>query len=240
MSPASAARPGFSQRQADHWSLAQVPLFSSLGSTELAELSTLVRPLRCRKREVIFREGDEGTALYIVRKGEVKIVLRSPDGKEATLGFRSAGDFFGEQALLDGEPRSADVVAMEPCELLSLRRDNFLRFLTDHPQVAISLLAILSQRLRSTTRLVNDAIFLDVRTRVVKTVLDLASARGVPGPDGEMTIPRLTQEELAHMVSASRESVNKWLKYYERLGFLSLLRGRLVVRQLPRLRQEIY
>jgi len=236
----SAARQGFSQRQADGWSLAQVPLFSSLDSTELAALSALARPLRCRKGEVVFREGDEGTTLFIVKKGEVRIVLRSQDGKEATLGFRAAGDFFGEQALLDGEPRSADVIATEACELLSLRREGFLHFLTGHPEVAISLLAILSQRLRSTTRLVNDAIFLDVRTRVVKTVLDLANARGIPGPDGEMTIPRLTQEDLAHLVSASRESVNKWLRYYERLGFLSLLRGRLVVRQLLRLRQEIY
>lgn len=240
MSPVSAARQGVSQRQPDRWSLAQVPLFSSLNSNELAALSALARPLRCRKGEVVFREGDDGTSLFIVKRGEVKIVLRSPDGKEATLGFRTAGDFFGEQALLDGEPRSADVIATEACDLLCLRRESFLRFLTDHPAVALNLLAILSQRLRSTTRLVNDAVFLDVRTRVVKIVLDLASARGNPGHDGEVTIPRLTQEDLAHIVGASRESVNKWLKYYERLGLLRLSRGRLIVRQPLRLRQEIY
>jgi len=240
VSPASVTRRAFSQRQAERWSLAHVPLFAALDPPELATLSALAHPLRCRKGEVVFREGDDGTTLFVVKKGEVKIVLRSHDGKEATLGFRTAGDFFGEQALLDGEPRSADVIATEACELLCLRREGFLRFLADHPTVAIALLAILSQRLRSTTRLVNDAIFLDVRTRVVKAVLDLTNARGIPGPEGELTVPRLTQEDLAHIVSASRESVNKWLKYYERLGFLSLLRGRLVVRQLPRLRQEIY
>lgn len=193
-----------------------------------------------RKNEVVFHEGDQGTSLFVVERGEVKIVLRSAEGKEAILGFRAAGDFFGEMALLDGEPRSANVIATEPCEVLILRRDDFLRFIAEHPNVAVGLLAILSQRLRSTTRLVHDASFLNIRARVVRAILDLASLRGILGVDGEISIPRLTQEDLAQMVGATRESVNKWLKYYERLSVLTLTRGRVIVKRPQRLRQEIY
>lgn len=220
--------------------LSKVQLFSALSSAEIAEMVKRVQRRRFRRGETIFHEGDVGTALFIVEAGEVKIVLRSADGKEVLIGFRKPGDFFGEMALLDGEPRSTDAIATEPSSLLILWREEFLRFLIERPQVAVDLLAILSRRLRSTTRLVQDAAFLNVRARLVKVLLELAESKGIPGPEAEVTIPRLTQLDLAAMVSATRESVNKWLRYYERLGMVKLRRGGLDLLQPQRLRQEIY
>lgn len=224
---------------ARHWLIAQVPLFSRLPGKEVSDLAVLMHRRRYGKGEVVFHEGDIGTTLYIVEHGEAKIVLRSPDGKEAVLGYRGPGDFFGELALLDGEPRSADVVTTQPSVLLTLRREDFLRFLTERPEAAIGLLEMLSRRLRSTTRLFHDTTFLDVRARVVKALLDLTRSKGVPTPDGAITV-RVTQGDIAGIVGATRESANKWLKYYERLGVLHLHRGRLVVRDPQRLRSEIY
>lgn len=215
-------------------------LFSGLSDEELSKLTSFVRRRRYRKGETVFHEGDAGSAVFFVEKGEVKIVLRSPEGKEAILGYRQQGDFFGEQALLDGEARSADVIATVTCDLLIVRREDFLQILNNYPAVAVNLLAVLSQRLRSTTRLVHAATFLDTRARVVKAILDLAHSKGVPDSSGAITIPGLTQEDLGHMVGATRESVNKWLKFYERHGLLALHRGRLIVKQPQRLRQEIY
>lgn len=240
VSPEHVASQKASTRPTDRSLLWRVPLFSGLSDEELTHLTSRVRRRRYRKGETVFHEGDLGTALFFVERGAVKIVLRSPEGKEATLGFRRQGDFFGEQALLDGETRSADVIATETCDLLLLPRDDFHQVLNTYPKVAVNLLGILSQRLRVTTRLVHAATFLDIRARVVKAILDLAYSRGVTDSSGGISIARLTQEDLGHLVGATRESVNKWLKYYERHDLLTLQRGRLVVKDAHKLRQEIF
>ena len=233
--------------------LAQVPLFAALTAEELAGLAALLSRRRYAKGEVIFHQGDAGTALYIVEEGGVKIVLGSEEGKEVILALLGRGDFFGELALLDGEPRSADAVARDATQLLALRRDDFLRFVLDKPRVAASLLAVLSRRLRRTDQLVHDAAFLDVRGRLARVLLELAEAQGRPEPAGVAaggTFPvgaaaatvvlaaRLTQGELAEMVGATRESINKWLGFYTRRGVLRFERGRLTLMDLQRLRQD--
>jgi CRP/FNR family transcriptional regulator, cyclic AMP receptor protein len=223
--------------------LAQVPLFSGLAPGELHGLTTLIRRHRYEEGEVIFHEGDAGTALYIIEKGEVKIVLGSAEGKEVVLSLLGPGDFFGELALLDGEPRSADAVAMETSDLLILQRHDFLRFVAEQPQVAVNLLAVLSRRLRRVDQLVLDAAFLDVRARLVRTLLELAQTRGQPGPPGPQSVviaSRLTQSDLANMIGATRESVNKWLRYYAQKGLVRHLRGRLTLLDVIRLREELY
>lgn len=220
--------------------LAQVPLFAALTPGELRSLEALLRPHRYQVGEIIFHEGDDGTALYIIEEGEVKIVLGSPEGKEVVLGLLGRGDFFGELALLDGEPRSADAVATASSLLQILRREDFSRFLADKPRVAANLLAALSRRLRRTDQLVHDAAFLDVRTRLVKVLLNLAETRGQAGPRGIVITSRLTQADLANMVGATRESINKWLRYYEAQGLVHHQRGRLTVVNLQRLREDLY
>jgi CRP/FNR family transcriptional regulator, cyclic AMP receptor protein len=221
--------------------LMQVPLFARLSPSELDGLRVVVRPHRYAAGEIIFHEGDEGTALYIVEKGEVKIVRGSAEGKEVLLGsLLGPGDFFGELALFDGEPRSANAVAKEISDLLILERQDFRRFVAEHPQVALNLLQVLSRRLRRTDELLADAAFLDVRARLVKRLLDLTKTSVQPGPPGSVVIAsRLTQSELADMVGTTRESINKALQYYIKKGWLRRERGRLTLLDLTRLREDV-
>lgn len=220
--------------------LAQVPLFAHLSPEELSALAALLHRRRFGKGEVIFHEGDVGTALYIIEEGEVRIVLRSPEGKEVVLVLLGRGDIFGELALLDGEPRSADAVAKEPSQLMVLRREDFLNFLDAKPKVAGVLLAALSRRLRRNAQILHDAAFLDVHARLARVLLDLGQTHGQPGPEGIVISPRLTQTELANLVGVTRESVNKWLRFYERRGIVRRRGGRLVIVEPQRLRQDIY
>ncbi len=219
--------------------LAQVPLFSGLNPGELDGLAALVRRHRYATGEIIFHKDDAGTALYVIEKGEVKIVLGSAEGKEVVLSLLGPGDFFGELALLDGEPRSADAVAMETSELLILQRQDFLRFIVLQPQVAVNLMAVLSRRLRRVDQLVHDAAFLPVRLRLIRTLLDLAQTQGQAGSEGVVIATPLTQTVLADMVLATRESINKWLGYYAEKGLVRHDRGRLTLLDIERLRKEL-
>lgn len=218
--------------------LARISLFESLEAEELEHLSTLLRSRRYAKGEVIFHRGDVGTALYIVRKGQVAIRLSSDDGKEAILALLDRGDFFGELALLDDEPRSTDAVAREEVDLLGLQREDFRRFLEARPQLAMRLLATLSRLVRRITQSVHDKTFLDARTRVVRVLLDLAQSQGAPGAEGVVIHQRLTQTELANLCGLTRESTNKWLRFYVREGLLSYEGGQITLLQPERLGQE--
>ncbi len=209
--------------------LAQVSIFQDLPPAELEHLSTLIRPRRYAKGEVIFHQGDVGTALYIIRKGEVAIRLSSADGKEVILALLDRGDFFGELALLDGEPRSTDAVAREEADLLALQREDFRHFLDARPQVALGLLATLSRLVRHVTQLVHDTTFLDARKRLVRVLLDLARNQGQPAAGGLVIPQRLTQSELANLCGLTRESTNKWLRFYVREGLLSYEGGRITL-----------
>ncbi|HYI02132.1 Crp/Fnr family transcriptional regulator [Hyalangium sp.] len=218
--------------------LAKVPMFEHLAQEQLEHLSGLLHARRYPKGEVIFHEGDVGTALFIIRKGQVAIRLSSLDGKEATLALLERGDFFGELALLDGEPRSTDAVAREETELLSLQQESFHRFLESSPQVALGLLASLSRLVRRVTRLVHDATFLDARTRLIRVLLELARSQGRPGTDGVVITQKLTQAELANLCGLTRESTNKWLRFFVREGLLSYEGGQITLVHPERLLQD--
>lgn len=217
----------------------QIPLFAQLSTEQLTRLAGLARPHRHGKEHVIFNEGDPGTALYLIVKGRVKIGQSSPDGKERILALLGPGDVFGDLALLDGGPRSADAVVAEDAELLVIPRQEFMTFVLEQPQVAMRLLVVLSQRLRRTNLLVHDAAFFDVRGRLARVLLELARADGEAEPGGALLCPQLTQSDLAGMVGVTRESINKWLRYYERSGIVLRRRGRLVVVDPQRLAADI-
>jgi CRP/FNR family transcriptional regulator, cyclic AMP receptor protein len=128
--------------------LAQVGLFADLTSSELIGLARLMRPRACARDEVIYLRGDPGNAFYVIASGAVKIALSARDGKEIILRRLGRGDFLGELALLDDQPRVADAIATEPSVLLTLRRDAFRHFLEEHPTAATRLLAAMSHYLR--------------------------------------------------------------------------------------------
>jgi CRP-like cAMP-binding protein len=228
--------------RAEPEALARVGLFADLSPAELGGLAALMRPRAYAREEVIYLRGDAGTAFYVIGSGRVKIALTSPDGKELILRRLSPGEFHGELALLDDEPRSADAIATEPSVLLVLQRDAFRQFLAEHPAVATKLLATVSQYLRRNAELIQDATFLDVPARLARILLELAGGDGADElpPAGAVIPDRMKQAELASLVGATRESVNKWLGSFERQGLISYERGQITLLRPGALRQRIY
>lgn len=202
---------------------ARHPLFSSAPPDELRALVERSRVRTYRPEEVIFHQDDYGDGLYIVRSGAVKISVAIEGGQESTIALMFPGDCFGELAVLDEETRSASAVALERTEALFIKRADFRDFLERTPAVAMRLIGLLCARVRRTDEQVADLVFSDVYGRVAKKLLELAETRGTTHGDGGTTIDlQLTQQDLADMVGASRESVNKVLKYYRDKGFIAV------------------
>jgi CRP/FNR family cyclic AMP-dependent transcriptional regulator len=211
--------------------LRSVPLFANLADDDLDLLAGDLRRRRYARGQIIFAAGDPGDNLYLVESGTVKLAFTSAEGREVILDLMGPTDFFGDMALLDGESRSADAIALEPSVLCLLGRDQFLRFLEHRPRAAIVLLAFLSGRLRRDARLLQDAAFLDVPARLARTILRLAKR----GADGVTRTPRLTQTDLAGITGTTRETLNKWLGFYEDEGLIRRERGSIAVVDADRL-----
>jgi CRP/FNR family cyclic AMP-dependent transcriptional regulator len=194
--------------------LARVSLFAGLNADDLRELAVAARRRTFQAGDAILHRDEPGHVLYVIRSGRVKICLTSPDGQEIVLALFGMGDYFGELALLDGQPRSASAIAIETTETLALQRADFLRAVQRYPRIAISIMQVLAQRLRQTDVLVEDLLFLDVHGRVAKKLLDLAETHGTRTAEGIRIEMRLTQGALAALVGASRESVNKVMGYF--------------------------
>jgi CRP/FNR family cyclic AMP-dependent transcriptional regulator len=221
-------------------SLARVPLFAGLDASSLQKIAVAARRRCFRQSEVIFRRDELGTVLYVIIRGKVKICLISPDGQEAALAVLSSGDCFGELAILDGQARSADAVALEPVEAFALRRADFHKAVMADPRIAIQVMQVLSQRLRQADEQIESLIFLDVYGRVAHKLLQLAEAYGVQTSEGVRIDLRLTQQELASLVGASRESVNKVMGYFTEKQYVSTDRHKITILRLADLRRHVY
>ncbi len=219
--------------------LAQVPLFADLDADSLGELAAVVRQRVFRPGEVIFHRGDPGQVLYLINTGKVKICLTSPEGQEVSLAVLGPGECFGELALFDGQPRSADAQAIERVETHALQRADFIKAVLQHPRIAVQVLHVLSGRLRQTDEMIQDLLFLDVHGRVAKKLLELSESHGVRTPSGIRIELRLTQGELAAMVGASRESVNKVMGYLTDKQYITTDKHRTTVTRLAELRRRI-
>lgn len=218
--------------------LAKVPLFAGLPEAERARLGTLLRSHRYTRGQVIFLEGDEGAALCLIAEGRVRIQLTGADGREVVINVYGPGEIFGEMALLDGEPRSADAIAQEDVRVFWLQREDFAAYLDSHPRAAMTMMAGLSRRLRHTTRVVQDATFRGVPARLARVLLDQAERVGQPVPGGIRLEGRLTQGELAAMVGATRETVNRALRGFEESGMVRWDGNRLVLARPEQLRSR--
>lgn len=214
-----------------------IPLFAGLTETESTVLGRLLRNRRYERGDTVFRQGDPGTCLYLIASGVVKITRQHTDGREIILALLEVGDVFGELALLDGETRSADAVVQASGELLVLDRDPFLDYLDKHPKVAARLLATLSRRLRHTDDLVQEAAFLEVRARLARLILSISEGKG--GAPDRLPPVRLTQGDLAALIGASRESVNRWLKVFAQKGAIRIEKGVVRIVDLEALRAEL-
>jgi CRP/FNR family transcriptional regulator len=202
--------------------LAGVPLFAALDADNAELLANALTTRAVIRGHVVFSEGDPGDRLFIVLDGKVKISRAAADGRENLLAVLGPGEMFGELSLFDPGPRTATATAVTDCTLTSLDHDDLRPLLNDQPAVAVQLLQALAQRLRRTNEAMADLVFSDVPGRVAKALLDLAERFGDEEGDGVRVRHDLTQEELAQLVGASRETVNKALSEFANRNWLRL------------------
>jgi CRP-like cAMP-binding protein len=203
-------------------------LFRELPATTLEKIAALANRRTCPAGTVIFSQGDEGDALFGLVSGEVRISSSTPDGQEAFFNVMKAGDSFGEIALIDGKPRTASAIAVAESDLMVIRRAHFLELMAREPQLPIHLLTLFCERLRWTSRMVEEAAFLHVPARLARRLLHLANPHGTAATAG--TTIRLSQQDLAHFLSVSRQFVNQHLQRWRKRGWISLARGSVTIR----------
>jgi CRP/FNR family transcriptional regulator, cyclic AMP receptor protein len=216
--------------------LGRCRLFAGMDRDSLAAMARTLRARRFRRGEVLFHEGDPGDALFVVASGAVKVVVPSEEGEEAILVTLRRGDFLGELALLDGAPRSASAIALESTEALALPRDQFRTLVASEPAIRDALLTALSAELRRLTTHVAELHFLDLTGRLAARLTSLAESHGERLPNGAIRLDApLTQSDLAAMIGATRQSVNKLLGEFEAAGLLRIDRDSILVPDVARL-----
>jgi CRP/FNR family cyclic AMP-dependent transcriptional regulator len=202
--------------------LARVPLFAALDAESAASLEATMTRRTLARGHAVFREGDAGDRLFVILDGKVKISRAAPDGRENLLAVLGTAEMFGELSLFDPGPRTASATTVTASTLASLDHDDLRPLLIERPGVAVQLLKALAQRLRRTNEAMADLVFTDVPGRVAKALLDLSAKFGVPEDGNTRVRHDLTQEELAQLVGASRETVNKALSEFAHRGWLQI------------------
>jgi len=216
----------------------RAPLFEALDSDDAEALLTQMSPVRMERGDILFREGEGGDSLYVIREGKIKLGRSSSDGRENLVAILGPGEMFGELSLFDPGPRTMTATAVAETQLMGLGNDSLTGLLTGRPEVAKALLAALAKRLRRTNEHLADLVFTDVPGRVAKALLDLAERFGRPVDNGIMVSHDLTQEELAQLVGASRETVNKALADFATRGWLKLEARAVLLLDVDRLRRR--
>ncbi|WP_029012907.1 Crp/Fnr family transcriptional regulator [Niveispirillum irakense] len=205
-------------------------LFGVLSDTEMAAVLEFARLRRVAAEERIFAKGDPGDSLYVLLRGRVAVQTESPDAKLMLLNILDAGAVFGEIAMLDGGERTATVMAQEASELLRIDRRDFMPFLETRPDLCIRLMGVLCQRVRWTSAIIEDTVFLNVPRRLAKRILMLAQTYGRQTEGGLRIATFVSQEDLANMLGVSREMVNKTLKSFQKAEAITYRNGYLVVK----------
>lgn len=200
----------------------RAPLFTALDEAAALSLRASMDPVKIAKGSILFKEGDDGEHLYVIVDGKLKLGTSSGDGRENLLSILGPGEMFGELSLFDPGPRTSTATAVTDAKLLSLSHEKVIPWLKQNPEVSLQLLTRLSQRLRRTNEAVGDLVFSDVPGRVAKALIDLGDRFGKTTPEGLLVNHDLTQEELAQLVGASRETVNKALADFAGRGWLKL------------------
>lgn len=211
--------------------LGHVPMFRVLAPEVRLVLAERTKRRIFAPGEFILHQGDPGSTLFVVLRGLVKIAITTTSGSELVLALVSGGQFLGEMSLLDGQPRSATAVALETSEVVLLTREAFLACLRIYPEATVSLLAELSARLRRTNRLISEIASHNLQLRLIHKLLDLADTFGQRTPEGVVIGVRLRQQDLADMVNASREQVNRTLRSLQQEGLLHLEHQRITITQ---------
>ncbi|MCH2437946.1 MAG: Crp/Fnr family transcriptional regulator [Acidimicrobiales bacterium] len=193
--------------------MSETILFAGLDDDAMAKVVEAGRDLEMRRGDVLFREGDDPDELFVVLSGRIAIANKSIDGRESMVALMEEGDLFGEMGLFDGRGRSAEARALETSVVTAVPYGPVRNLYQDDPALLWRVVAMLAGRLRTMDAALADSVFLDVTGRTAKRLLDLA------GEEDEFSLP-ITQEELAGMVGASRERVNKAIASFIRLGWI--------------------
>ena len=218
--------------------LKNIPLFNHLKDSQLKEMATRCKNAQYKKGDVVFERTDLSTDLYIVNAGKFKAVLSDDEGDEMVLAQFEKGAFFGELSLLDGQGRSATIVAETDSELAVLKKDVFLELLYNNPKIAVELMTTLARRLRKADDMIESLAFLEVGERLIRALLDAAPAE-VTGGKGFLKAGKLTHKELAARIGSSREAVSKCMKVLTMKGIIKDADGILVAQNaLERLKEE--
>jgi CRP/FNR family transcriptional regulator, cyclic AMP receptor protein len=213
----------------------KAPLFTALEESAALSLHASMDSVKISKGSILFAEGDEGDHLYVIVEGKIKLGTSSGDGRESLLSILGPGEMFGELSLFDPNPRTSTATAVTDAKLLSLGQTKLIPWLTENPRVSLNLLASLAQRLRRTNEAVGDLVFSDVPGRVAKALIDLGERFGKQTDEGLLVNHDLTQEELAQLVGASRETVNKALADFAGRNWLKLDGRAVLITDLERL-----
>ena len=187
----------------------KLTLFAELDDREIASIASVAKLRRYAKDDVIFHADEAGDVFCVIREGKVKITMISPEGKEIILTMMGPGEFFGEMALLDDSPRSATVIALEPLEVVTIWRTDFLQILADNFSITRKMLAELSKRVRRMSLRIESLATMDVYGRLARFFLDLAQQQGKVLDNGYVAVTRPTHQAIANMIGTSRETVSR-------------------------------
>ena len=207
--------------------LENVPLFSGLSSAALAEIEQHSVVKSFKKNAIVINQDDETYSLYVILSGSVKVYISGEDGREAVLNHQSAGDYFGDLALIDKQPRVASVMTTEDSSFMVISREDFMLCLSKNPEIAINLIKPMTSRMRMLAKNVSSLALLDVYGRVARVLLEQAKEQG----DGTLITEKITQQEIADMVGASRAMVSRILKDLKVGGYISIDKKRISIHQ---------
>jgi CRP/FNR family cyclic AMP-dependent transcriptional regulator len=206
--------------------LKSVPLFASFPDEQLRMLVSVVTRRSAPRASVIMAAGDQIDSLYIVISGRLKVMMGDSEGKEVILSLIGPGEFFGEMGLIDDAPRSASVVTIEPCELLSISKRDFKKCLQENFEMAMAVMRGLVRRLRDADRKIGSLALLDVYGRVARLLLDMSEE--VNGQ--KVVAKRLPKQDIAKMIGASREMVSRVMKDLQMGGYIEMRGSTIVLR----------
>ncbi|MFQ5355957.1 MAG: Crp/Fnr family transcriptional regulator [Mariprofundaceae bacterium] len=209
--------------------LKRVPLFSGLSDDELEAIVGLTVVTRTPKKHIVMQEGEIGDAMYIILKGSVKIVYYTPEGREVVLSILGDGEFFGEMALLDSEPRSATVMTLEDSELAYIRRSDFKRLLVENAKLALEMLTEVVKRLRRTSYILERISTMDVPHRLYDFLRDFCRTSGEVNREGQYIIKLPTHQLMADQLSTSRETISRAVSSLKKEKIISQVPGQRLV-----------
>lgn len=204
------------------WYLKHIKLFAGLSEAEIQEMERITRMQEVKKKQPIYLPGDPANTVYLLKKGRVKLASSAPSGKEVTFEILEAGEIFGELEALEDSPRETLAEALDDALICAIRREDFDRYLREHPNLSVKLTKLIGLRLRKIQTRVEDLVFRDVPARLAHLLLELSKTDGAPdGPDIRIRI-KLTHQEMANLIGRTRETVSTVLGHLREQGLIKI------------------